>query len=197
MVRECCCSIDFSDSYILKYFLNTSKVYIFSLTVLSYFVLILEKATSVQMKPMQRPTRLILHTLAKFYNINSYEYDPEPNRYVSFVKLLDSRLPANLLSNRCAAKFFHRDLTIFQMPIDSEHPFTLSFCRRTLEPGEEPSVNFSYGTSQELKSGGGSRAENIPTLTSASELLLRIQLCNENKRLDCFRSFLYLLGYQP
>jgi hypothetical protein len=60
-----------------------------------------EKATSANCKPMSKKQRDMMHNMAKFYGVNSYEYDPEPQRYVSFVKLLDSKLPSNLLSQRC------------------------------------------------------------------------------------------------
>ena len=160
-----------------------TKVYLDNF--LFFLLLLTEKATSVQMKPMPKPTRILLHTLAKYYNVNSYEYDPEPNRYVSFVKLLDSRVPNNILSARCTAKYFYRGFTLLQSPnLDVDFPFALSFCRRTLEPGEDPSANLNYGSgpSQDPR-GAGHRVENIPTLTSTSELLLRIQLCNGNQRL--------------
>lgn len=62
-----------------------------------------KKATSVNCKPMLKKARDILHNLANFYGVSSSEYDPEPQRYVSFVKLLDSKLPSNLLSERCRA----------------------------------------------------------------------------------------------
>ena len=57
--------------------------------------------SSIQLKPMSASSRLYMHVLAKYYGINSYEYDREPNRYVSFVKTLDSAEPAQLLSIAC------------------------------------------------------------------------------------------------
>jgi hypothetical protein len=65
-----------------------------------------KQATSVNCKPMPKKARNILHGLASFYGVSSFEYDPEPQRYVSFVKLLDSKLPSNLLSQRCRAVSF-------------------------------------------------------------------------------------------
>jgi hypothetical protein len=58
------------------------------------------KATSLNMKPMKNKQRNILHGLSKYYSMNSYEYDAEPNRYVSFVKLSDSKTPCSFLSQR-------------------------------------------------------------------------------------------------
>ena len=38
---------------------------------------------SVQLKPMNKQMRDIVHAIAKYYYLNSYEYDYEPKRYVS------------------------------------------------------------------------------------------------------------------
>ena len=157
-------------------------------TYVHVFTQFTEKATSTQIKPMQKPVRLLLHSLAKYYNVNSYEYDPEPNRYISFVKLLNSKLPCHLLSHRCTSKRFHRDFTIFQLPDDADYPFTLCFCRKILELGSNKNTNDCSGEDNNQNSSVYSNNMNrmmessIPSLTSASELLLRIQLCNGNKR---------------
>ena len=56
---------------------------------------------SVALKPMPFAGRCAMHALAKFYQLNSYEYDYEPRRYVSVVKTVESRLPS---------KIYHEDL---------------------------------------------------------------------------------------
>ena len=87
------------------------------------------------------------------------------------------------------SKRFHRDFTIFQLPDDADYPFTMCFCRKTLEIGCNKNTNDCSGedNNQNLSvySSNMSRMmeSTIPNLTSASELLLRIQLCNGNKRL--------------
>ncbi len=57
---------------------------------------------SVQLKPMARGMRTVVHQLSRMYLLNSYEYDPEPNRYVSLVKQVDSYLPSCVLSRAAA-----------------------------------------------------------------------------------------------
>lgn len=57
---------------------------------------------SVQLKPMARGMRTVVHQLSRMYLMNSYEYDPEPNRYVSLVKQVDSYLPSCVLSRAAA-----------------------------------------------------------------------------------------------
>eukprot|EP01038_Epipyxis_sp_PR26KG_P014649 gene14649-19680_t len=54
--------------------------------------------TSVQLKPMASSMRTAVHHLARYYNLNSYEFDPEPKRYISLVKTIDSAVPSMLLS---------------------------------------------------------------------------------------------------
>jgi hypothetical protein len=63
---------------------------------------------SIQLKPMPSATRYIIHCYAKYHQFNSYEYDPEPRRYVSLVKNLSSTLPTPI-SKLC-------NLGVFQIP---------------------------------------------------------------------------------
>lgn len=53
---------------------------------------------SMPLKPMDKGMRTIMHQLSRMYLLNSYEFDAEPNRYVSLVKQIDSYLPSCPLS---------------------------------------------------------------------------------------------------
>jgi hypothetical protein len=84
--------------------------------------LISDKTTnSSQLKPMGPGTRQIVHGLSRYYSLNSYEFDPEPRRYVSQVKDPQSSVPmvrlssaslsallppANVLSNMCISAIY-------------------------------------------------------------------------------------------
>lgn len=59
------------------------------------------KSLSLSLKPMKAADRLMMHCLARYYNLHSYEYDAEPQRYVSMVKVLQSAAPSVLLSQAC------------------------------------------------------------------------------------------------
>lgn len=71
------------------------------------------KASSVALKPMKATERMVMHVLARYtladvyvyffsvtihlffrryYNLLSYEYDPEPKRYVNVVKQVNSQV---------------------------------------------------------------------------------------------------------
>ena len=56
-------------------------------------------APSLAFKPMRAEYRALLHDIAKYYGLNSHEYDPEPERYVNVVKSADSHAPSILLSS--------------------------------------------------------------------------------------------------
>lgn len=64
-------------------------------------MLVNDDCNSVQFKPMPRDVRELMHVWARFYHLNSYEYQGEPKRYVSMVKRADgsSCLPVKLLSH--------------------------------------------------------------------------------------------------
>jgi R3H domain len=57
-----------------------------------------KKSNSAQLKPMGASSRNAVHGLSRYYSLNSYEYDPEPRRYVSLVKSADSIAPSVRLS---------------------------------------------------------------------------------------------------
>lgn len=61
---------------------------------------------SVQLKPMARGMRTVVHQLSRMYLLNSYEFDAEPNRYVSLVKQVDSYLPSCVLSRAAALPLY-------------------------------------------------------------------------------------------
>jgi len=60
------------------------------------------QVNSVQLKPMGRGMRMLMHQLSRLYLLNSYEFDAEPSRYVSLVRQVDSYLPAWPLSRAAA-----------------------------------------------------------------------------------------------
>lgn len=64
------------------------------------------KATSLPLKPMKSTDRLMMHCLGKYYRLYSYEYDPEPYRYVSLSKTVQSCAPDVLLSDACLSTMF-------------------------------------------------------------------------------------------
>lgn len=55
-------------------------------------------SNSSQLKAMGPSSRNAVHGLSKYYFLNSYEYDPEPRRYISLVKSARSSMPSVLLS---------------------------------------------------------------------------------------------------
>ena len=61
-----------------------------------------KRANSAQLKPMGPASRNAVHGLSRYYYLNSYEFDPEPNRYISLVKCVDSSLPLIRLSTASA-----------------------------------------------------------------------------------------------
>eukprot|EP01033_Poteriospumella_lacustris_P015825 gene15825-11327_t len=61
------------------------------------------KASSLALKPMKATDRLMMHCVAKYYHLHTYEYDPEPYRYVNVVKTVQSAVPEVLLSDACLA----------------------------------------------------------------------------------------------
>lgn len=56
-------------------------------------------SNSLQLKPMAYALRGVVHLYAKYSQLNSYEYDAEPKRYVSLVRRPGSCLPRLLLSS--------------------------------------------------------------------------------------------------
>jgi len=54
--------------------------------------------SSVQLKPMAAGARAYVHAMARYYGLHSYEFDPEPRRYISLVKTVDTCIPSVLLS---------------------------------------------------------------------------------------------------
>ena len=57
-----------------------------------------KRLSSIQLKSMPQPVRVAVHGVARQVVLNSYEYDPEPKRYISLVKTNESRIPCVLLS---------------------------------------------------------------------------------------------------
>ena len=52
-----------------------------------------KKSNSTQLKAMGPSSRNAVHGLSRYYFLNSYEYDPEPRRYISLVKSAESSVP--------------------------------------------------------------------------------------------------------
>jgi len=57
-----------------------------------------DKASSMPLWPMDRPTRAFVHEYSDFWKLNTESFDSEPKRYIHCVKLLDTRAPSPLLS---------------------------------------------------------------------------------------------------
>ncbi len=58
-------------------------------------------SSSLSLTPMTKPVREGIHVLARYYFLNCHEYDPEPRRYISLVRTIDTREPTVLLSDAC------------------------------------------------------------------------------------------------
>lgn len=57
-----------------------------------------DKSASCSLKPMDKPTRKFVHEYSDFWSMHTQSFDPQPNRYVHCVKLLETRAPRPLLS---------------------------------------------------------------------------------------------------
>jgi len=62
--------------------------------------------SSVQLKPMTAGARAYVHAMARYYGLHSYEFDPEPRRYISLVKTVDTSVPPVLLSTAAQERPF-------------------------------------------------------------------------------------------
>jgi hypothetical protein len=58
-----------------------------------------DKSASLPLHPMDRPTRIFVHHYSDFWNIKTESFDPEPQRYIHCVKLLETNMPRPLLSD--------------------------------------------------------------------------------------------------
>ena len=58
-----------------------------------------KSANTLSLKPMRAHDREMVRALAKYYLLNSHEYDPEPQRYVALVKAPETQMPSVLLSS--------------------------------------------------------------------------------------------------
>lgn len=58
-------------------------------------------ATTLSLKPMRAHDRAMVRAMAKYYQLNSHEYDPEPHRYVALVKAPETQKPSTQLSDVC------------------------------------------------------------------------------------------------
>jgi hypothetical protein len=61
-----------------------------------------DKAASLPLNPMDKPSRTFVHHYSDFWNLKTESFDPEPKRYVHCVKLLETRMPNPLLSDVAA-----------------------------------------------------------------------------------------------
>lgn len=68
---------------------------------------------SFQTKPLSYSNRQVIHALARIYGLNSFEFDYEPNRYVSLVKRPDSCVPTIVLSSACKMRNLYIPLAIY------------------------------------------------------------------------------------
>lgn len=58
-----------------------------------------DTAASLPLNRMDRPMRAFVHEYSDFWKLHTESFDPEPNRYIHCVKLLDTRCPQPLLSD--------------------------------------------------------------------------------------------------
>lgn len=58
-----------------------------------------DKAASLPLNPMDKPTRIFVHHYSDFWNLKTESFDPEPRRYIHCVKLLETHMPYPLLSD--------------------------------------------------------------------------------------------------
>lgn len=77
------------------------------------------RGTSVSLKPMPRAMRATMHEIATFYCLNSMSHEPEPRRYIRFVRTADSRVPWPLLSqaHRVSGAALSHPLPCFLLPV--------------------------------------------------------------------------------
>ena len=52
---------------------------------------------------MKRNVRAIVHQYSGYWKMQTESFDPEPGRYVSCIKMRDTRMPKSLLSEACRA----------------------------------------------------------------------------------------------
>eukprot|EP00537_Pseudo-nitzschia_pungens_P012774 CAMPEP_0172382354 /NCGR_PEP_ID=MMETSP1061-20121228/302_1 /TAXON_ID=37318 /ORGANISM="Pseudo-nitzschia pungens, Strain cf. pungens" /LENGTH=1111 /DNA_ID=CAMNT_0013110199 /DNA_START=291 /DNA_END=3626 /DNA_ORIENTATION=- len=57
-----------------------------------------DAAASLPLNRMDRASRKFVHQYAEFWKLKTESFDPEPNRYIHCVKLLETRMPVPLLS---------------------------------------------------------------------------------------------------
>jgi hypothetical protein len=57
-----------------------------------------DKAASLPLNPMDKPSRTLVHHYAEYWSLKTESFDPEPKRYVHCVKLLETKMPYPLLS---------------------------------------------------------------------------------------------------
>ena len=57
-----------------------------------------DKAASCPLQPMDKPARKFVHEYSDFWNLHTQSFDPQPNRYIHCVKLLETRAPRPFLS---------------------------------------------------------------------------------------------------
>ena len=57
-----------------------------------------DKAASLPLNAMDKPTRTFVHHYSDFWNLRTESFDPEPRRYIHCVKMLDTHTPRPLLS---------------------------------------------------------------------------------------------------
>jgi len=58
-----------------------------------------DKAASLPLNPMDKPSRAFVHHYSDFWNLKTESFDPEPRRYIHCVKMMDTYMPYPLLSD--------------------------------------------------------------------------------------------------
>ena len=69
-----------------------------------------DRAASMPLNPMDRPSRKFVHEYSDFWNLRTESFDPEPKRYIHCVKMLDTHMPCPLLSD--AVRSWRRPLSV-------------------------------------------------------------------------------------
>ena len=151
-----------------------------------YMLLNDSKLNSIQFKPMTYPMRSIVHQLSRMYLLNSYEYDYQPNRYVSVVKQRDSYLPSYTLSKAITLPLFHLSSLLSTY---SDYPTYSLNSNSTTIPEQSSAVSSIQESSPSISTQGTGVTECIIYLTINNESFLT-QLLQTNSKSSSTKSSL-------
>jgi len=89
-----------------------------------------DKAASLPLNKMDRPTRSLVHEYSDYWRLHTESFDPEPNRYIHCVKMKDTKAPYPLLSEAVRT---WRGPTV----TSSDHPSTQTAGQKTSQKTRE------------------------------------------------------------